>query len=108
MNTGNLASGLKKSLTTKHAIKNLKKPIYMSNQTVEQRIAILCEFNSEKIKEVKELMQEDAISFGNFIDLNLYRCVGKDGDWRELNGAPVANSTKKLYELYNQTITTQP
>ena len=44
--------------------------------------------------------REAAIGFANFIDRNQYKCMGSDGDWRESNGTPVAQTTEQLYEIY--------
>jgi len=48
-----------------------KPPSYkMSNTqslTTEQRIAIIAEYNADKIKEIKELMEEESVSFAEWI-----------------------------------------
>ena len=50
----------------------------------------------------QQYLQQHAEGFAEWIDVNQYKCMGTDGDWREANGTPVAKSTEELYELYIQ------
>jgi len=55
--------------------------------TVEQRIHIAASFDSEKIKMIRELMEEEAIDFWKF-------CINK--------GYRLTLASKNIYAIYQQ------
>ena len=79
------------------------------NLTIEQRIHIAGNYEEEKIKMIRELMEEVAIGSMYWLDAD---CSNANGEWtiyKNEHGFPNGiYTTKQLYELYQQSKNQQP
>jgi len=71
--------------------------------TTEQRIAIATDFSAEKVKTINELVEDESLKFGEWLNSNAYNSYdsnGKNCGWNLHKGMDGnIYTTKQLYEL---------
>jgi len=108
LNSDTLKEMLDVSRNALHTIIRMKQTRQkMSNTqslTTEQRIAIVADYNADKIKEIKELMEEEAGSFGEW--LNIYGIRHHEHEWKFKGDNFLREySTSQMVKIYQQSKT---